>query len=92
MTVNEMTVRMGDRDGRHLRMFDAQPTGAVRATVVLHFGSPHTGTPFGPFLAEAIVRGIRLLSCARPGYGSTPDETRVIADGASTTAAVLDAA
>ncbi|MEP6842895.1 MAG: alpha/beta hydrolase, partial [Pseudolysinimonas sp.] len=31
-------------------------------------------------------------SCARPGYGSTPDETRVIAHGASTTAAVLDAA
>lgn len=94
MTVSESTLKWGggDVEERHLRMFDAQPRGTMRGAVVLHLGSPHTGAPFGPFLAEAMARGIRLLSCARPGYGSMPDGDRAIADGATTTAAVLDAA
>jgi pimeloyl-ACP methyl ester carboxylesterase len=80
-------------DGRLLRVHDAgAPDGADGLTLVWHHGSPQTGALIEPLLAAAAVRGIRLVSYGRPGYGgSSPDPGRDVASAATDVARIADA-
>jgi pimeloyl-ACP methyl ester carboxylesterase len=79
-------------DGRVVRAFDAGADEPDAPTVLWHPGSPHTGEPIEPLVAYAKDRGIRLVSCARPGYGgSTPNPGRDVASAAVEVAAIADA-
>src|SRR5262249_9798364 len=77
-------------DGRRLEVLTVGPP-AGRALFL------HTGTPGGLMappgvVAAAAERGLRIVSCARPGYqGSDPRPGRRVADVADDVAAVLDA-
>lgn len=65
------------------------PGGPV---ILCHHGTPSTGVPYGPWVADVERRGARLLSYDRPGYGdSTPHPGRTVADAARDCAAILDA-
>src|SRR4051794_5459944 len=76
-------------DGRTLQVYDSGGTGAV---VLWHNGSPHTGAPLTPLLEMAAARGMRLVTYARPGYGSsTPQPGRDVAAAAQDVAALADA-
>lgn len=56
----------GDRDGR---------------PVLAHMGTPNSRRLYAPLVADAVARGIRLISYDRPGYGgSTSQPGRSIAD------------
>ncbi len=77
-------------DGRQVRYFD---TGGAQDAPVLvwHHGTPQTGAVIEPVASEAAARGLRVLSCARPGYpGSDPLPGRSVADAAADVIAVLD--
>lgn len=66
----------------------ARPSGQV---VVWHHGSPHSGALIEPLIAAAELRGIRMVTYARPSYGgSTPLPSRDIASVAGDVAAVVD--
>lgn len=69
-------------DGRTLAVEDAgDPAG--RPVLVL-LGSPDSRHLYGPWVADAAGRGLRLICYDRPGYGrSTPQPGRSIADCAS---------
>lgn len=69
-------------DGREVRWFDTG--GPEDAPVLLwHHGTPQTGAVIEPIARAAAARGLRVLSCARPGYpGSTPQPGRTVADAA----------
>jgi len=58
-------------DGRTLAVEDAgDPAGRV---VLVHGGTPNSRHLYGPSVADAAARGLRLMSYDRPGYGgSTP--------------------
>jgi len=61
-------------------------------TLLWHHGSPQTGAPLEPILAEAAKRDIRVVSYARPSYGgSSAQPGRTVADAAVDTLAVADA-
>lgn len=76
-------------DGRILDVFAAGPEGAV--PLLFHNGTPSTGEPYGPFVAAASQRGLRMASFSRAGYGdSTRKPGRTVADVAPDVAAVLD--
>ena len=78
-------------DGRTLHCYDSGEAGA-RLTVVWHHGSPNTGMPPEPLFPAAAERGIRWISCDRPGYmSSTARPDRDKASAAADTAAVADA-
>ena len=78
-------------DGRTLHCYDSGEAGA-RLTVFWHHGSPNTGTPPEPLFPAAAERGIRWVSCDRPGYmSSTARPGRDKAAVAADTAAVADA-
>ncbi|GAA3879061.1 alpha/beta hydrolase [Leifsonia kafniensis] len=95
------------QDGRTLRVHDSgagagagpgpgagagDGPGPDGLTVLWHHGSPQTGALLEPLLAAAAVRGIRLLSYARPSYGgSTPRPGRNVASAASDVAEIADA-
>jgi len=81
------------RDGRTVRAHDAgEPAGARGLTVLWHHGSPQTGELYEPLMTMAAVRGIRLISYARPSYGgSTPRRGRSVASAAADAAEVADA-
>ena len=66
-------------DGRVLRTEEAgDPKG--HPVLVFH-GTPGDGSHYGPHVADAKEKGIRLISYDRPGYGgSTPHPGRVVAD------------
>ena len=78
-------------DGRALRYFDTG--GGSDAPVLLwHHGTPQTGAVIEPIAAEAARRGIRVISCGRPGYpGSDESPGRTVADAAADVLAVAEA-
>lgn len=77
-------------DGRRVRWFDTG--GAADARVLVwHHGTPQTGAVIEPIADAAAARGLRVVSCARPGYpGSDARPGRSVADGAADVVAVLD--
>jgi len=77
-------------DNRVLRTEEAgDPNG--RPVLVLH-GTPGAGLLYGPHVADALEKGIRLITYDRPGYGgSTARSGRSIGDGAEDIGAVADA-
>jgi pimeloyl-ACP methyl ester carboxylesterase len=77
-------------DGRTLRVYDAG--GGAEAALVWHHGSPQSGAPLPPLLEAAALRGIRLVSYARPSYGgSTPQPGRDVVSAAGDVAQLADA-
>lgn len=76
----------------------AAPAAAASAATALVWqtGSPQTGALLAPVLAACRARGLRLVSYARPGYGtvdgrsSTRQPGRRVADAAGDVAAVAD--
>ena len=66
-------------DGRTLAVEDAgDPAGRP---VLFYNGTPASRRLYGPWVADAAGRGLRLIGCERPGYGgSTPQPGRSIAD------------
>ena len=77
-------------DGRLVRWFDTG--GAADARVLVwHHGTPQTGAVIEPIADAAAARGLRVVSCARPGYpGSDARPGRSVADAAADVVAVLD--
>ncbi|MGC5165933.1 alpha/beta fold hydrolase [Luteimicrobium sp. DT211] len=80
-------------DGRVLVVHDTGVVGDVEGPVLVwHHGSPSTGALLAPVVEAAAVRGVRVLSYARPGYGgSTPAPGRDVASAATDVVQVLDA-
>ena len=77
-------------DGRTLHCYDSGEAGGL--TVFWHHGSPNTGMPPEPLFPAAAERGIRWISCDRPGYmSSTARPDRDKASAAADAAAVADA-
>ncbi len=77
------------RGGRELfvRVAEGDPE---RSVVMLH-GTPGSGLLYGPWIEDAVARGIRLISYDRPGYGGSEDfPGRSIADGAADVKAIAD--
>jgi pimeloyl-ACP methyl ester carboxylesterase len=74
-------------DGRTLEAVEeGDPEGTL---LIFHHGSPGAAVPFEPFERAAAVRGIRLVTYARPGFaGSTRYEGRSVADCAADVAAL----
>lgn len=79
--------------GGVLRAYDTGPTGRADELAVLwHGGTPNTGRPPTPLLADAAALGLRLLGADRPGYGGTTrDPDASIADVVPDALAVADA-
>jgi pimeloyl-ACP methyl ester carboxylesterase len=76
-------------DGRSLDVDISGPDGAT--PLVVHHGTPGDRTQYPPFAEAAAARGLRYVSCSRPGYGgSSRQPGRAVADCAADTAAVLD--
>lgn len=74
-------------EGRHVWVESAGPTDGF--PVLVHAGSPGSRRLFAPSVEFAAVRGFRLISYDRPGFGRTPALAgRSIADGAVETAAI----
>ncbi|MCI0155094.1 alpha/beta hydrolase [Leifsonia shinshuensis] len=78
-------------DGRRVRYFDTG--GSDDAPVLVwHHGTPQTGAVIEPVASEAAARGLRVVSCTRPGYpGSDALPGRSVAAAAADVIAVLDA-
>jgi pimeloyl-ACP methyl ester carboxylesterase len=78
------------RDGRTLHISDdGDPDGAA---VILHHGTPGSGLHYEPHVADARIRGLRLIGYDRAGYGgSTPNPGRTVAAIADDIEDVLDA-
>jgi pimeloyl-ACP methyl ester carboxylesterase len=80
-------------DGRELDVLvgGASPE-AVRATVVMHHGTPSDATCWSDWVEGAAARGVQLVSISRPGYAtSTRQPGRTVASVAADVATVLDA-
>ena len=77
-------------DGRTLAVEDAgDPAGRP---VLAHNGTPNSRHLYGPWVADAAGRGLRLIGYDRPGYGgSTPQPGRSIADCAGDVRAICAA-
>jgi pimeloyl-ACP methyl ester carboxylesterase len=78
-------------DGATLHAYD---TGQAHADLVVlwHHGTPNTGEPPQPLLADSERLNIRWISYDRPGYGgSTPAPDRPIHSAATYSQAVADA-
>jgi pimeloyl-ACP methyl ester carboxylesterase len=74
---------------RTLQVADSGGDGPV---VVWHHGTPHTGALIPPLVSRAADRGLRLVSYARPGYGSsTVQPARNVASAAADVAGLADA-
>ncbi len=87
MTAETFTVYLAD--GRRLEVLAAGPAGGL--PLVLHNGTPVGPVAYTPMADAAAERGLRLVICARPGYGdSTPRPGRRVADVTGDVAAVLD--
>jgi pimeloyl-ACP methyl ester carboxylesterase len=88
MAVRDRTVQAAD--GRTLQVEDGGDPGG-RAVLVLA-GTPNSRHLYGPHLADAAKRGIRLIGYDRPGYGgSTPQPGRTVADCVGDVRAIADA-
>lgn len=81
----ERTVRTPD--GRVLAVEDAGDLAG--RPVLVHNGTPMSRRLYGPNVADAAGRGLRLISYDRPGYGgSTPQPGRTVADCAADVRAI----
>ncbi|MEJ1231277.1 MAG: alpha/beta hydrolase [Galbitalea sp.] len=78
-------------DGRTVRFYDTgEQTGSTR-TVFWHHGTPQSGRLLEPVVRAAAERGIRVVSCARPGYeGSTVLSDRSVAAASADVIRVAD--
>jgi pimeloyl-ACP methyl ester carboxylesterase len=77
-------------DGRRLDLRVSGPAGGF--PLVFHHGTPGAATPIRALERAAQVRGLRLVTTSRPGYGdSSPQPGRSVVDVAADTAAVLAA-
>ena len=66
-------------DSRTLAVEEGGDPGGV--AVLAHNGTPSSRHLYGPAVADAAARGIRLIGYDRPGYGgSTPQPGRAVAD------------
>jgi pimeloyl-ACP methyl ester carboxylesterase len=74
-------------DGRTLAIEEAgDPNGRP---VLVHMGTPNSRHLYQPNTIDAAVRGLRLISYDRPGYGgSTPQPGRSVADCAADVRAI----
>jgi pimeloyl-ACP methyl ester carboxylesterase len=80
---------LGMPDGRIIEIMTAGPADGL--PLVLHEGTPVGLALFEPTIKAAIVRGLRPVLIARPGYeGSTPRPGRRVADVAGDVAEVLN--
>ncbi len=60
--------------------------------VLVHMGTPNSRLLYGPNVADAEARGLRLICYDRPGYGgSTPQAGRTVADCADDVRAICQA-
>jgi pimeloyl-ACP methyl ester carboxylesterase len=76
-------------DGRSLEVAVSGPEQAT--ALVFHHGTPSERTQYPPFAQAAAVRGLRLVSCSRPGYGGSARQPgRVIADCAADILAIVE--
>jgi pimeloyl-ACP methyl ester carboxylesterase len=87
MLGKDMEWAVRTRDGRTLAVEDAgDPVGRV---VLVHGGAPNSRYLYGPNVADAASRGLRLVSYDRPGYGgSTPHPGHSVADGVGNVRAI----
>ena len=75
--------------GRSLEVSVSGPQQAP--PLILHHGTPSERTQYPPFAQAAAVRGLRLVTYSRPGYGgSSRQPGRVIADCAADTLAIVE--
>jgi pimeloyl-ACP methyl ester carboxylesterase len=75
--------------GRSLEVSVSGPQGAT--PLVFHHGTPVDRTQYRPFAEAVAVRGLRLVSYSRPGYGgSSRHPGRAIADCAADTLAIVE--
>jgi pimeloyl-ACP methyl ester carboxylesterase len=82
--------RIVTRDDRALQVLEGGDRNG--RAVLVHNGTPDSRLLFGPDLARAQRRGIRLISYDRPGYGgSTPQPRRTVADCAADVRAIAAA-
>ena len=87
MTADTFTVYLAD--GRRLEVLAAGPDDGL--PLVMHNGTPIGLVAYAPMVDAAARRGLRLVMCARPGYGdSTALPGRRVADVTGDVAAVLD--
>jgi pimeloyl-ACP methyl ester carboxylesterase len=87
MTAETFTVYLAD--GRQLEVLATGPETGL--PLVMHNGTPVGLVAYPPMIEAAAARGLRLVICARPGYGeSTPRPGRRVADVTQDVAAVLD--
>ncbi len=85
--MNEQGVRLAD--GRNMHVYD---TGDGDLTVLWHHGTPQTGALLDPVVAAAKARDIRVVSYARPSYGtSSPNPGRSVRSVAEDLRQVVDA-
>jgi pimeloyl-ACP methyl ester carboxylesterase len=74
-------------DGRILAVEEAGDPGGL--PVLVHFGTPNSRHLYPPIVADALTRGLRLVSYDRPGYGgSSPQPGRTVADCAADVRAI----
>ncbi|HEX3750254.1 MAG TPA: alpha/beta fold hydrolase [Streptosporangiaceae bacterium] len=75
--------------GRVLAVEEAgHPDGLA---VLVHNGTPNSRHLYGPHVADATARGLRLIGYDRPGYGgSSPQPGRTVADCAADVRAICD--
>ena len=87
MEVSSFSV--GLADGRSLEVSVSGPEQAT--PLVIHHGTPSDRTQYRPFAEAAAVRGLRLVSYSRPGYGgSSRQPGRTIADCAADSLAIVE--
>ena len=87
MTAETFTVYLAD--GRQVEVLAAGPEAGL--PLVMHNGTPAGLVAYQAMIEAAAARGLRLIMCARPGYGdSTPHPGRRVADVTGDVAAVLD--
>ena len=74
-------------DGRNLRIVEAGfPDGIP---ILVHNGTPGSRLLYHPWVKDAELNGIRLISYDRPGYGgSTPQPGRTVSDAAADVAVI----
>ncbi len=89
MPTNELRL-ITTPDGRRLETYVSGPPDGI--VLIYHTGTPSGGPLYERTVAEAVGRGLRIVTWSRPGYaGSTRLPGRSVGDVAGDVAAVLDA-
>jgi len=90
MVAERKLVEIPGDGGRKVDVLVAGPQEGL--PLVFHNGTPGGLVPFEPLVAAATVRGLRVVTPARPGYErSTPRPGRSVADAVGDVGPVLDA-